>query len=343
MKIGNKQLKNKYIALIAVIIVLVAGALWSLPYLTSATAETAMVYVPTGATNDQLRDSLESSLGKPFGTKVAQVLQWRGVDADRCSGAYRIEQGTNIINTARTIMHRRQTPIKVTFNNKRTLKDWSETVSAKLMMSSDELLAAVTNEEKCAELGFTPETVPAMLFPDTYEFYWTVTPDELLAKFKTYYDKFWTGDRLAKAKALGITPIEVTTVASITEEESAKRDERGRIGRLYINRFMRSMPLQADPTVKFAIGDFKIQRITGAMLKTDSPYNTYRYAGFPPGPIRLTEQKTIDAVLNSEPSSDLFMCAKADFSGYHHFSSTFAEHVKYAQEYHKALNALNIH
>ena len=204
------------------------------------------------------------------------------------------------------------------------------------------MLQLLGDEQFCAKYGQTPATMPAILFPDSYEYYWNVKAERLIDDLASYSKRFWNDDRRRKAESLGLTPEEVVTVASIAEEESAKRDERGKIGRLYINRLQSGMPLQADPTVKFAIGDFGIRRITVEMTKYDSPYNTYRYAGLPPGPIRFVEKATIDNILNSEPTNYIYMCAKEDFSGYHNFAATYAEHCANARRYHIELNKRGI-
>jgi UPF0755 protein len=157
-----------------------------------------------------------------------------------------------------------------------------------------------------------------------------------------YYNDFWTSERKAKAEKLGLTPDQVEIIASITEEETSKADERGKVGRLYINRFKSGMRLQADPTVKYALGDFSIKRLTHDMLQVQSEWNTYRVNGLPPGPIRLPEKSTIDAILNSTPHNYTYMCAKEDFSGYHNFTTSYDEHLANAHRYQDALNARNI-
>ena len=164
----------------------------------------------------------------------------------------------------------------------------------------------------------------------------------MIQHFDNYYKQFWNDERKAKATALGLTPDEVVILASIVEEETAKRDERGKVGRLYLNRLQKNMRLQADPTVKYAIGDFSIKRITEKMCAFDSPYNTYRVAGLPPGPIRLVEKHTIDAILDSKPHNYIYMCAKSDFSGYHDFAADYATHIANAKRYQAELNKRNI-
>jgi UPF0755 protein len=234
----------------------------------------------------------------------------------------------------------RQTPVKLTFNNLRTLDQLDETLSGRMDWTDGEFLAAFS--DAADSLGIRKAMFIGHMIPDTYEVYWTDTPTKVLGKILDNYDKFWNVDRKAQAEELGLTPDQVTIVASIAEEETAKADERGKVARLYINRYKRGMRLQADPTVKFAVGDFTIQRIGGAMLDNPSPYNTYRYPGLPPGPIRIPDKSTLDAVLSAPEHNYLYMCARADFSGYHDFSSDFAEHKQNAANFQKALNTKGI-
>lgn len=180
------------------------------------------------------------------------------------------------------------------------------------------------------------------MMPDTYEVYWTADPRKTIQKILKNNDAFWTEERRAKAQALGLTPDQVGVIASIAEEETAKADELGKVARLYINRLERGMKLQADPTVKFAVGDFSIKRIGGKMLDTDSPYNTYRYAGLPPGPIRIPARRTLQAVLDAPVHDYIYMCAKSDFSGYHDFTSDYSIHKRNAAAFRKALDARGI-
>lgn len=186
-----------------------------------------------------------------------------------------------------------------------------------------------------------PEYVAAFL-PDTYEMYWTSSPEAIVKRLTGYRDDFWTPERIAKAQELGLTPAQVATLASIVEEESNKADEYPQIARLYINRLNRGMRLQADPTVKFATGDFGLRRVRGNHLAFKSPYNTYLNNGLPPGPIRVAAGSTIDAVLSAPESPYLYMCARSDFSGYHDFASDYQTHRANARRYQQALNARSI-
>jgi UPF0755 protein len=182
-----------------------------------------------------------------------------------------------------------------------------------------------------------------LIIPDTYEFYWNTSAYNILQKIGKNYFTFWTDERKQLAKAKGLPVTKVATIASIVEEETNINEDKGNIASVYINRLQKGIPLQADPTVKFAIGDFTIRRVTGEHLMFNSPYNTYMYASLPPGPICTPSKKTVDAVLHAPDTKYLFFCAKEDFSGYSVFAATLAEHQKNAKAYQKALDAKGIH
>lgn len=296
--------------------------------------EAAWVRIPHGATEQQVADSLKAAVGDRFARKV--MGYWSG-DPAKARGAYLIAPDDKAISVARRLENGRQTPVKLTFNNIRTLPQLESRFNARMDWADGEFMEAFRNEAR--HLNVTPEVLLGRMAPDTYEVYWTSTPDKVIEKILSNYNSFWTPERKAKAESIGLTPDQVAIIASIAEEESNKPDERGMIARLYMNRLDRGMRLQADPTVKYAVGDFAIKRVGGAMLNVDSPYNTYRYAGLPPSPIRIPDLRTFDAVLNAPAHDYIYMCAKADFSGYHDFTSDYATHLRKAAEYRRALDA----
>lgn len=299
--------------------------------------EATWLKIPAGSSPEEVRDQLTSVLGASYGSDV--LRHWDG-DTAVTRGAYMVEPGTKAISLAKALNEGRQTPVKLTFNNIRTLGQLAGRMAARLDMDSVAFIKAFN--EKAAEAGITPEILIGRMVPDTYEVYWTASPSQVIDKILKNNDRFWTTERRRKAESLGLTPDQAATIASIAEEESSKADERGRIGRLYLNRYKRGMKLQADPTVKFALGDFSIRRVGGPMLETDSPYNTYRYAGLPPGPIRIPERATIDAILDAPPHDYIYMCARADFSGYHDFTSDYAVHQRNAAAFRRALDSRGI-
>lgn len=294
------------------------------------------LYIRGSYTGAQVDSVLRADLGDDYGGKVSLLWHSMGGTARKAHGAYFVTGRTPAWQTARTLATGRQAPRSFTFNNVRFYTDIAsrvgrefETDSAAFMAASDSVLAAA---------GFAPAEYAAAVFPDTYEYYWTDAPAKILGKMLRHRNAFWNDERRAKAAALGLTPAQVHTLASIVEEETNNRAERPVIARLYLNRLARGMMLQADPTVKYAAGDFSITRVAGPMLGTDSPYNTYRRTGLPPGPIRIAEAATVDAVLNAPGHSYLYMCASPDFDGTHRFAATFDQHIRNAAEYRRELD-----
>ena len=215
-------------------------------------------------------------------------------------GRYLLKRGMNSNEAVNILRSGLQDPVNVTFNNVRFKEDLAGKVSKYIQADSLSILNLFYNDGQIKEFGFTPETYRTMFIPDTYEFYWTTSAEEFAKRMKLEYDKFWDDDRKKKAADLNLSPVEVTVLASIVQSETAKKEELATVAGLYINRLKRGQMLQADPTVKFAVGDFSLKRILNSHLEIDSPYNTYKYAGLPPGPINFPETRSIDAVLNYE-------------------------------------------
>lgn len=235
-----------------------------------------------------------------------------------------------------------QTPVKLTFNNVRTKEDLAGRISQQLMMDSTLLVNALNDPEKIKELGFDTYTLSALFIPNTYEIYWDTSIDNFLKRMRKEYDRFWNDERRSKAEKIGLSPIQVATLASIVEEEATYIDEYPIVAGLYLNRLKRGMRLEADPTVKFAVGDFTLRRILFRHLEVESPYNTYKNGGLPPGPIRIPSIQAIEGTLSPQQHNYLFMCAKDDLSGRHNFATTHAEHARNAARYQRALNERGI-
>lgn len=329
--------KTKWIVGIIAAITVILLAL-AAPYFFMGAPTEGLVKVRKGSTIDQIADSVKASVDVKFGDRVATMLRLMNAKVENREGAYRVTPGTSPFTAARRIKNGVQSGVKFTFNNVRTLDEWAQRWGDTFMDGPDSMRIALKDSALCAKYGKTPETIVCLLMPDTYEFYWDISPEKTLDRLNDYYNDFWTNERKSKAEKLGLTPDEVSTIASIVEEETSKADERGKVARLYLNRYQQHMRLQADPTVKFALGDFSIKRITQPMTQVKSPYNTYRVDGLPPGPIRLPEKSTIDAVLDAPQHDYLYMCARADFSGYHDFTRDYASHLDNAHRYQAALN-----
>lgn len=254
------------------------------------------------------------------------------------SGRYEITPEMNIMEVIKILQRGQQTPVKLRFNNIRLKSDLAKRISEQLMISENELMTALNDSVLCSEFGFNTETIDCMFIPNTYDIYWDSSLDSFLKKMNSEYNKFWNEDRKKKAETLNLTLTQVSILASIVEEECYFTDEYPMVAGLYLNRLNRNQLLQADPTVKYAIGDFSLKRILFKHLEVDSPYNTYKNIGLPPGPIRIPSIKGIDAVLNPAKHDYLYMCAKEDFSGRHNFAKTNAEHERNANRYRNALN-----
>ncbi len=257
-------------------------------------------------------------------------------------GKYVFNKGMNTNSIVNMLKAGDQKPVSVTFNNLRFMDELAGKVSKYIEPDSLSLLAYLSDTSVIKKMGFNKYSFHAMFIPNTYEFYWTTTPEEFADRMKAEYDRFWNKTRKDKAEALGLTPIEVITLASVVQEETIKEDEKPIIAGLYINRLKKGMPLQADPTIRYALGDFSVKRILNKYLEIDSPFNTYKYAGLPPGPINFPEVSSIEAVLNASKTKFLYMCAREDFSGYHNFSRTLREHNGNARRYQDALNERQI-
>lgn len=304
--------------------------------------EAVRINIPKNATKESVQDSLTRKLGNGYGNMVYQLWSLAAGSPEESHGSYVIEPGTPVYKTVHRLGKARQTPVRLTINNIRTFDQLKKQIASKLEINPKELDQAFSDVLSEHPQFNGKETFTASVLPDTYEFYWTDSAEHVVEKLVGIRDNFWTKERLDKAAALGLTPVEVATIASIVEEESNKKDERPTIARLYINRVKQGMKLQADPTVKFATGNFKLRRITGKHLKTNSPYNTYTNKGLPPGPIRVATAETLDAVLNAPDNDYIYMCAKEDFSGRHNFASDYSTHQKNAKKYQAALNRRGI-
>ena len=276
----------------------------------------------------------------PAFLKIAKKLQY---DTSIRTGRYEIYSGMNYDTFVKTISRNRQTPTRLTFNNIRTKEQLAARLSAQLMTDSTSIADLLSDTVYLASKGLTLETTTIFFIPNTYEVYWTTTPSQLFDRMEQEYNKFWTEERRKKAAAIPLTEIEVITLASIIEEETNKNTELPIVAGIYINRLKKRMLLQACPTVRFALNDFSITRVLHKHLETESPYNTYKYTGLPPGPIRLPAPKSIDAVLNYKKHNYLYMCAKETLNGEHNFAATFTEHQRNAVKYQQALNKRGIY
>lgn len=257
------------------------------------------------------------------------------------TGRFEIKKGSSIFDIVRMFRNNTQSPVRLIINKLRTKENLAKLVSSNFDIDSTDAMQLLTSNDSLAQFNADTNTVFTLLIPDTYQIKWTSSMDDIMKRMESESKKYWQqDDRIDKAKQQGLSQTQVYIIASIVEEETNMQDDKGKIASVYINRMKKGMPLAADPTIKYALRDFTLKRILFGHLNVASPYNTYRNKGLPPGPICTPSKNTIDAVLNAPKTGYLFFVAKADFSGYSHFSNTFAEHDRYAKEYQKALNGL---
>ena len=270
-----------------------------------------------------------------FNFLARQAKVWQRVQP----GRFEIKKGESIFSLVRELRNNSQSPVRLTIKKIRIAEDLARIVGKNFSTDSTTALQFLASNDSLITLGADTNTLMTFIIPDTYFFNWNTSVKNILLRLKTEQEKFWQkNNREQKAAALNLTPQQVYTLASIIEEETNKNDEKGNIASVYLNRLNIGMPLAADPTIKFALKNFALKRIYYGYLATPSPYNTYINKGLPPGPICTPQSVTIDAVLNMPRTDYLFFVAKSDFSGYHQFSSNYAEHEKYAKQYKKALS-----
>lgn len=334
--------KQFVLALSAIIALLVALMVYCLFAPLSKSKETVYLYIDNDDTIDSLSAKLSNDCNGLGSAALTILTRHSGYRDNIRTGRYEITPSTGSLQLFRHLRNGQQSPVKLTIPSVRTTERLAEELSEKLMMSKQELLAYLDNNDSCAIYGADTATIIAMFIPNTYEVYWNISVPKFLEKMNNEQKTFWKGNRQSKADALQLTPLEVVTMASIVDEETANNAEKPMVAGMYYNRLKQGMPLQADPTIKFALKQFELRRIYNNMLRVKSPYNTYVNTGLPPGPIRIPSVAGIDAVLNLVKHDYLYMCAKEDFSGTHNFARTYPEHLANAAKYSKALNERGI-
>ncbi len=302
------------------------------------------VYIPRDADFETLLNTLYNE-GVIENHKTFEWMAKRmDLDKNIHPGKYRVNTGMNNRQLILMLKNNKQEKVKLTFNSQiRTKEEFIEYLDTKLELSFDELDEYLSDDvvlEK--EYGLDPDNIMTLVLPNVYEVSWVVKKEELFEQVKNYFNSVWTKERRDKCKKAGFSLVEATTLASIVQGESGIASEQQKIAGVYINRVKKNMPLQADPTLKFANRNFEVQRVTNADKEIDSPYNTYKYKGLPPGPICLVNMQSLDAVLNYSKHNYIYFCAKPSLNGYSDFSSTYDQHLKYASAYQKALDKKGI-
>ena len=304
--------------------------------------KTAYVYIDRDDTTDSIYNKVKQAGKANNLTGFRWLANLKKLGQNIHTGRYPIQPSDNAYHVFSRISRGRQEPLNLTIGSVRTLDKLARSIGKQLMIDSAEIARQLFDTTFQAKMGYNPQTIPCLFIPETYQVYWDMSVDELFQRIQKEHTRFWNKERLAQATAIGMTPEQVCTLASIVEEETNNNTEKPMVAGLYINRLHAGMPLQADPTIKFALQDFALRRISNENLRVNSPYNTYTNTGLPPGPIRIPSAKGIDSVLNHTKHDYIYMCAKEDFSGTHNFAANYQDHMANARKYWKALNERKI-
>ena len=339
----KKKTRNILIASIAILLLGIAGIAHIYYYFFAQPfqiTETTYIYIDRNDNIDSVYHKIIEAGNPKQMHGFESLVKYKGYTPK--TGCYVIKPTDNMRYLHRRLSMGYQTPVKLTIGSVRTLDRMARNIARQLMIDSTEVAKLIADTAYIHRIGYTKETLPALFIPNTYEVYWNLSAEDFMQRMIKENKAFWNEKRTKQAEAIGLTPIEVATLASIVEEETANQAEKPMVAGLYINRLHKGMLLQADPTVKFSMGNFELRRILYRHLEVDSPYNTYKYAGLPPGPIRVPSYQGLESVLNYTKHNYLYMCAKEDFSGTHNFAVTSAQHAAIARKYQQALNRRGI-
>jgi len=347
MSSKTKQAKKltkpiQWVASIVFVIFIYFVAIFFVPNIFPKSQEKAFLCIPDSSSFHDVSTILSKDARILSLTSFEQVAGILHYGSKIRSGRYALKSGMNNFQLVRLLRSGRQTPVRLTFNNIRTKEQLAARLSSQMMADSTQILKILNDTAFLATYHLNPYTSISIFIPNTYEVFWNLNAKELFKRMDKEYDNFWTDERKSKAAAIPLSPTEVITMASIVEEETNNSTDRPKVAGLYINRLKAGMPLQADPTIKFALGDFSIKRILYGHLRTVSPYNTYKNLGLPPGPIRVATPNGIDAVLNYTHHKYIYMCASETLNGEHKFAATWAQHQVNAKKYQAELNKRQI-
>lgn len=311
--------------------------------------ETTYIYIDNDDNIDSVRNKIKEN-SEPDNILAFDLYSTLLSLKDKLhTGKYEVDDSITMLHLVRNIRNHNEVPVRLVVPSVRTIEDMAEKLSSDLMVSREELLSYMNKQSTLQSLSLSKETLPSIFIPNTYEIYWDARVEDIIARFDKENKVFWNEERISKIDEVNeyvgtsLTKTDIVTLASIVDSETANNGEKPLVAGLYLNRLKINMPLQSDPTVIFALKDFSIRRVLHKHLETDSPYNTYKNTGLPPGPIRIPSIAGIDAVLNHAHHNYIYMCAKEDFSGTHNFASSYAEHQRNAARYANALNKRNIH
>lgn len=324
---------------VALGVVVIVGALWLISR--PCTESQKELFIPTGTTYEALLDTLQANDFKHIST-IDFVGKLKKLNLNPKAGHYVVPEGATAMKVVGMLRSGAQKPVRLTFNNTRTLSDLAGRIGEQIEADSATLYAYFINKGTAEKYDIKSEELIGLFIPNTYEVWWNISPEALTDRMAREWEKFWNEERTAKLARTKLSKMEVVTLASIVYEESKNVGEMPKIAGVYINRLRKRMPLQACPTAKYALGDFSIKRVLHKHTQVESPYNTYKYRGLTPGPICTPSIAAIDAVLNYTDHKYLYFCAREDFSGRHYFSSTLTEHNRYAKRYADALRKAGI-
>ena len=332
---------------ISAVILLAAGALglyfiFMSPNITPAKRESPYIFIATGSASEDVFTALDTAVKFKSRFSFDMACKLMNYPKRVYAGRFKIHSAMSNLELLKMLRTGKQSPVDLVFHNIRTRELFAERISQQIEVSRDSLLFLMNDDKFLSDFDLDSNTVLTLFVPNTYQFFWNTSGTQFFKRMKTEHDKFWNEERMQKANALGLTPAKVSVLASIVEQETQRSDEKPIIAGVYLNRLKKNMYLQADPTLVYALGDFSIRRVLNQHKKIDSPYNTYMYAGLPPGPICIPSISSIDAVLNRFSHNYLYFCAKEDFSGYHVFASTHEQHMTNAARFQRALNKRGI-
>lgn len=340
----NNKKKTIICIIIAIIVVLgVISAVFASKFLGNLNIDQEeYVYIDNDDNIDSVRQKLTDMNAGVSMMAFDMLNSYTHYEDHIRAGRYKVNNQLSTLDLFRNMRNHKSEPLNLIVPSVRTIDDMAGKLAKGLMIDSTTIADKFHDKDLYDSLGYTQQTFPALFIPNTYQVYWETSVDGLVKRLEQVNREFWTDERTDKAKKIGLTKVEVITLASIVDSETANDGEKARIAGLYMNRLHKDMLLQSDPTVIFAVGDFTIRRVLNKHLAVESPYNTYRVHGLPPGPIRIPTIAGIDAVLNYEHNNYIYMCAKEDFSGTHNFAENYAQHAANARRYVEALNKKGI-
>ena len=333
----------KYLTPVAVCVLAILGIVYFYFFASmSKMDKDANIFIDKDDNIDSVMCKIEPVATKTGMTGFNTVARLLNYDKGIRPGMYKLKPSTGALSFVRKLRNGQQDFLMLTIPTARTMEELSRKLDGKIQADSAEYMKVFTDSARIKEYGFTKETLPAIFIPETYDFFWTDNAEKVLDRMSKEHEKFWTDERKQQAKNIGLTPVEVATMASIVDSETNIKEDKPIVAGVYLNRIKKGMKLQADPTVKFAVGDFTLRRILFRHLEIESPYNTYKYEGLPPGPICIPSKEGLEAVLNAAKHEYIFFCASPKFDGTHIFAKTNEEHMKNARAYQEALNQRNI-